>query len=252
MARAEDFNFSPDEAVTLEHQRSYEDKAKAGMLSPMEALYGQYLVYPYPGTQHVQTAVLYRLMFTLPADQATATHNWHMLRMMPAHTQHAWGPVVEKLRFPLFPPDRLQGLNEQIIDECRKGLLHGAGPLSGIVPVSHVFRREENEANLRGGSYYEPVYDASGTQTAAVLMDGTDQRFIELQNQMNAIQRELGRMAPLSCVVGRGAQPQRRQTARGRGYGYRAQWRGGANEQNPPYTGGGDIMNITKNEFGLI
>jgi hypothetical protein len=107
-------------------KQEYIARAKAGMLTPTEALIGQYTLFCSSDDTKYGSFMLMSLMLRVPVDDRVSIHNWAIAQEMPNATKEAYGAAIAQLSFPLFPVD------EQLTATNTK-LLTGISPSGGSV-----------------------------------------------------------------------------------------------------------------------
>lgn len=117
-------------------------KARAGSLSPMEVMAGQYTLFAEEMVWGVNRMA--QMMIYLPPDQQIVCHNWYILSLYPESRQDIWGPKIKTLRYPLFPPGILEELNDQIIDIFDRQTLMGGSSEQEDTLYAGIFRLPEN------------------------------------------------------------------------------------------------------------
>jgi len=199
-------------------KKQFVEYAKTGALTPMEVMIGQYV---FLGTDlHTIRTNLFPLLVGVPAEMRVPLHNWWIHSLWPEALQEVHGATVESLALPLFPPDALDEMNAKLLKVAAS--MQGGGEEQDPFATLYDLRRENGV--LHGGAYTEAVVDASGQQVAAVNMEGTDARFVEMQRML----REL------AAVVGR-SQNRTRAPAPRRNYAPPAPQR---RYERPPWRGG--------------
>lgn len=180
---------------------TFEDRALGGLLTPYEALIGIYLNPTEARLKAESKQVLHHLLFMVPRKEVYVHHNWYILGFYPEMIQHTWGPLVEHLPYPLYPPGKLGQVNETIMM-----IMQEARATPGIHPADaekEITRRMERFFHLKGreakhtspkeivgGMYVEPVFDAHGRQTAAIQMEGTDARLTEIYSELKKLSNQ--------------------------------------------------------------
>eukprot|EP00796_Vickermania_ingenoplastis_P010514 gene10514-biopygen7479 len=93
---------------------AYMAKAKSGILSPLLALIGEYLLYS-PDKEAGRQSLL-EILYLQEPSKRLSIHNWHILDLVSGATE-THGPKVERLKMPLFPPGNaeLEALNAKIL-----------------------------------------------------------------------------------------------------------------------------------------
>lgn len=144
---------------------TYIAKAKAGGLSPLLVLFGQYMMFA--SDLNAGRRRLLEILFLQAADQRMKIHNWLILGAAPKGTNIAFGRKVEGLSFPLFPfgqPD-LEQLNSVILDEPNNHNIQGGNGPSNAITSMYL----QDSQVLMGGSIPFPVLDNSGNATGCFV-----------------------------------------------------------------------------------
>jgi hypothetical protein len=145
-------------------KQEYIARAKAGMLTPTEALIGQYTLFCSSDDTKYGSFMLMSLMLRVPVDDRVSIHNWAIAQEMPNATKEAYGAAIAQLSFPLFPVD------EQLTATNTK-LLTGISPSGGS--VNTVFATQPTGAGglpllqATGGTYgvdTTPIEQAFGSE----------------------------------------------------------------------------------------
>jgi len=204
-----------------ELRKEFEAQAKAGMLSTLECLVGQYALY---SDTRFGPFTLMAMILRLPAAQRVKIHNWGIANAMNEGRILAVGKAVSELTVPLFPEvGGLSTLNTKLLS---KGTAAG-----GDEPAEHVrlFR------NSRSGDIFSSPSGVHGGGYAPIgqLSDGawyTDTSALEKQNaelrrQIAGLEKKVARVSE-GRPDNRHAQPDGRQPQQGRGFSGRNQGRG--------------------------
>jgi hypothetical protein len=139
-------------------QRRFVARAKAGSLTPIEVLAGQYVFFAQDRQQGV--FMLMDLILSVPVEQRIKVHNWHLADLLPQGERESFGSTIAKLSLPLFPPrcHDFAELNARLLDSKRDAISGG-----GRAPDDAERLFAQRTDPIWGGSWL-PIYDSSGQQ----------------------------------------------------------------------------------------
>jgi hypothetical protein len=234
---------------------SFVAAAKAGLLTPLEVVVGQYI--GFASNEEYGRFALLHLLLHVPAHQRLHVHNWSVAQMLPEALKEANGAIIEQLTVPLFPPiEQLQQLNTKLMAEATQ--ITG---ITGGGSVTHLYA--QRDPDIWGGGYLPIIQRDGATMLETTALEESllnlHQRLQQLQQTHQQLQQQQLQHQPQFFNQGRG-----RGSERGRGQGRGGQYRG----QNQGYQGyrgnrGGDRgpwmrggateeeQPATKNENGL-
>ena len=206
---------------------TFESKVKAQLLTPLEVLACQYLLYcPDADTGRFLFA---HLLLCVPPTKRVSLHNWRIFDDLPQTMKLTHGAAVEKMSNPLFPSVKaLDALNETLLSQALEMTAVGGGTRtkSLYAPRAATTMFDEATGQIQsttpyGAGYPLPVVDKDGIQTGVADLGVVEAHFDALAARIQQLeQRDRSR----GGFRGRGRG--QAESFSGRGYGDRGRGRG--------------------------